>query len=197
MLMELQRGLRFTLFAMVLLGGVYHAVLWGIGRVAFPAQAEGSLLRRADGAVLGSVLIAQGFDGRAYVHPRPSAVGYDAGAAGASNLATSNPEHLRAVEDRLTTFTVEEQVRRADVPSEMVTASGSGLDPHVSPAAAALQAPRIAAARGVDVTRVLELVRAHIERPALGVFGRARVNVLTVNLALDAALGTPSPARKE
>ena len=193
MLTELKRGLLFTVVTMILLGGAYHVVLWGIGRVLFASQAEGSLIRRADGTVVGSRLIAQKFTKPEYFQPRPSAVDYSAASTGGSNYGPSNPDHLKAVQERLDAITKLEGVDAGKVPSEMVTTSGGGLDPHIPPAAAELQAARVAAARGVAVERVLELVRAHTEPPTLGFLGRARVNVLELNLALDASLATSDP----
>ena len=186
---ELKRGVLFTVVSMVLFGGVYHVVLWGLGRVLFPVQVEGTLVRRADGAVVGSRLIAQDFEAAGYFHPRPSAVDYNAASTGGSNDGPSNPEHLALVGQRLDTVIAGEHATAAQVPSEMVTASGSGLDPDIPPAAAALQAPRVAAARRVAVDRVQALVRAHTTPPAFGLLGRARVNVLELNLALDEAFG--------
>jgi K+-transporting ATPase ATPase C chain len=189
---EIKRGVLFTVVTMVLFGGVYQMVMWGIGRVAFPRQAEGSLIRRADGTVVGSALIAQKFTRREYFQPRPSAVVYNAASTGGSNYGPSNPDHLKAVRERLDAVVEQEGAPPAKVPSEMVTASGGGLDPHIPPDAAELQVARVAHARGTDAARVRELVRSHTESPALGVFGRARVNVLTLNLALDEQLG-PAP----
>ena len=194
MLTELKRGLRFTVVTMFLLGGGYHAVLWGVGRVVFPSQAEGSLIRRDDGTIVGSRLIAQKFTRPEYFESRPSAVDYNAASTGGSNRGPSNPEHLASVRSRLDAFTEREGVSPGDVPSEMVTASGAGLDPHLPPRAAALQVPRVAAARGVAIERVQELVRQHTEPPAFGFLGRERVNVLELNLALDARLPVPSAA---
>ena len=187
MISELTKGLRFTVVTMALLGGGYNLLVLGIGRVAFPAQAEGSLFRRADGTIVGSRLIAQNFTKPEYSHPRPSGVDYNAASTGGTNYGPSNPDHLRAVQDRLDAVTGRERVTPAEVPSEMVTASGAGLDPHIPPAAAELQAARVAAARGIDVNRVRSLIREHTEPPTFGVLGRARVNVLELNLALDAA----------
>jgi potassium-transporting ATPase KdpC subunit len=185
MLIEIRRGVLFTIVTMILFGGVYHLLMRGIGVLAFPQQAEGSLLRRADGTVIGSSLIAQNFAKPQYFHPRPSAVDYNATATGGSNYGPSNPDHLKLVRERLDTITAVEGVPAAKVPSEMVTASGGGLDPHIPPNAAELQVPRVARARHVDPDRIRELVRAHTEGPSLGVFGRSRVNVLELNLALD------------
>ena len=185
MFRELKRGILFTLVTILLLGGAYHVVLWGIGRVAFPSQAEGSLIRRADGTIVGSRLIAQKFTRPEYFQSRPSGVDYNAAATGGTNNGPSNPDHLKAVRDRLDAVTKQEGVTAGQVPSEMVTASGGGLDPHIPPAAAEIQAARVATARGVTVDRVRELIRAHTESPTFGFLGRARVNVLELNLALD------------
>jgi K+-transporting ATPase ATPase C chain len=167
-------------------------VLWGIGRVLFPSQAEGSLIRRADGSVIGSRLVAQAFTRPEYFHPRPSAVDYNAASTGGSNYGPSNPDHLKLVKERLDARTALEGASPADVTSEMVTASGGGLDPHIPPSAAQLQAARVAKARGVAPERVLELVRQHTEAPTFGFLGRARVNVLELNLALDESLPAPN-----
>jgi K+-transporting ATPase ATPase C chain len=193
---ELKRGVLFTLVAMILLGVGYPVALWGIGRVFFPSQAEGSLIRRSDGSVIGSRVVAQSFTRPEYFHPRPSAADYNAASPGGSNFGPSNPDHLRAVRERLDARIALEGGRPAQVPSEMVTASGGGLDPHIPPAAAALQAGRVARARGVPVERVQELIRLHTEGPALGFLGRARVNVLQLNLALDTSLGAASPVAR-
>ena len=191
MLTQIRQGLSFTIVTMVLFGGAYNVVIWGIGRAAFPRQSEGSLIRRPDGTVIGSRLIAQRFARPEYFHPRPSGVDYHAESTGGTNYGPSNPDHLAAVRERLEAITRQEGVTADRVPSEMVTASGAGLDPHIPPAAAALQAPRVAAARGVPPDRVHALIRAHTDPPSLGFLGRARVNVLELNLALDDALGGP------
>jgi K+-transporting ATPase ATPase C chain len=167
-------------------------VLWTIGRVAFPAQAAGSLIRRADGTIVGSRLIAQKFTRPEYFQPRPSGVDYNAASTGGTNYGPSNPDHLKAVQERLEVVTKQEGVSPQQVPSEMVTASGGGMDPHIPPNAAELQAPRVAGSRNVDVGRVRELIAAHTEPPTFGFLGRARVNVLELNLALDEALGAPA-----
>ena len=191
MLTELKRGVLFTIVTMVLLGGVYHAGLWAFGQVAFPAQAQGSLIRRDDGSVIGSSLIAQAFARSEYFHPRPSAVDYNAASTGGSNFGPSNPQHLEFAKERLSEVITTESAPASHVPSEMITASGGGLDPHIPPAAAHLQAGRVAAARGIDSNRIRALIDAHTEPPAFGFLGRARVNVLELNLALDRELGRP------
>jgi K+-transporting ATPase ATPase C chain len=187
MIKEIKQGILFTIVTMVLLGGGYHLVLWGIGRVAFPEQAEGSLIRRADGTVVGSRLIAQKFSRPEYFQPRPSGVDYNAASTGGTNFGPSNPDHLKAVQERIDAIKQQEGVDAGQVPSEMVTASGAGLDPHIPPAAAELQAARVAGARKVPLERVRELIEANTEPPTFGFLGRARVNVLELNLALDEA----------
>jgi K+-transporting ATPase ATPase C chain len=193
MVKEIRQGVLFALVTMVLFGGIYHVVLWGIGQVAFPAQAEGSLIRRADGTIVGSRLIAQKFTRPEYFRPRPSAADYNAASTSGSNYGPSNPDHLKAVQERVDAIVKEDGVRPNQISSEMVTASGAGMDPHIPPDAAELQAARVAGSRKVDVGRVRELIAAHTEAPALGFFGRSRVNVLELNLAIDEALGSPAP----
>jgi K+-transporting ATPase ATPase C chain len=194
MVQELKHAILFTVVTMVLLGGGYHLAFWAIGRVVFPAQAEGSLIRREDGTVVGSQLIAQRFTRPEYFQPRPSGVDYNAASTGGTNYSAANPDHLKAVQERLDTVTKQEAVPANQVPSEMVTASGGGMDPHIPPSAAELQAARVAASRKVDAGRVRELIAAHTEPPAWGFLGRARVNVLELNLALDETFGAPAAA---
>jgi K+-transporting ATPase ATPase C chain len=196
MLTEIKRGVLFTIVTMVLFGGVYHVGLWAVGQVAFPAQAQGSLIQRDDGSVIGSSLVAQAFTRPEYFHPRPSAVDYNAASTGGSNFGPSNPEHLELVKERLAQVIAAESASASDVPSEMITASGGGLDPHIPPAAAHLQAVRVAAARGSDPNRIRALIDAHTEPPTFGFIGRARVNVLELNLALDRDLGRPAGGQR-
>jgi K+-transporting ATPase ATPase C chain len=185
MLSDIKRGVLYTVVTMVLFAGGYHLLMWSIGRVVFPKQAEGSLIRRTDGTVIGSSLIAQAFKRPEYFHPRPSGVDYNAASTGGTNYSNANPDHLKAVGERLAAVTKEEGVSPGQVSSEMVTASGGGLDPHIPPDAAELQVARVARARNIDGAQIRELVRTHLEGPFLGVFGRDRVNVLELNLALD------------
>jgi potassium-transporting ATPase KdpC subunit len=196
MLTEIKRGVLYTVVTMVLFAGVYHPFMWLVGRVLFPDQAEGSLIRRSDGTVVGSSLIAQNFTRPEYFHPRPSGVDYNAASTGGTNYGPSNPEHLKTVRERLDAVVAADGVSAADVPSEMVTASGSGMDPHIPPRAAEIQIARVARARQVDAEKVRALVAAHTLEPALGVFGRSRVNVLELNLALDDSFGASSRAAK-
>jgi K+-transporting ATPase ATPase C chain len=144
--------------------------------------------------VVGSRLIAQKFTRPEYFRPRPSGVDYNAASTGGTNYGPSNPDHLKAVQERLDTVITQEGVAAGQVPSEMVTASGAGMDPHIPPAAAELQARRVAAARNVPIERVRALIDAHSEAPTFGVLGRSRVNVLELNLALDDTLGAVTPA---
>ncbi len=196
MLTELRRSVLFTLTTMLLFGGVYHGALWALGEAVFPSQVEGSLIRRGDGTVVGSRLIAQRFLGPGYFHPRPSAVDYNAASTGGSNFGPSNPEHLAEVRTRLSALTALEDVPASQVPAAMVTASGSGLDPDIPIAAAELQARRVAEARNLSVESVRTMIERHTQQPALGFLGTARVNVLELNLALDAAPGAAATDRE-
>ncbi len=173
-----------------LLGIAYPLAVTAIARAAFPAQAEGSLLRDASGRVVGSALIGQNFAGPRYLHPRPSAAGsngYDASASSGSNLGPLHPDLAAAVKERADA--IRAGAGGAAIPADAVTASGSGLDPHISPAYAALQAQRIAAARGLPVADVRAIIDARTEDRLMGFVGQPRVNVLLVNLDLDARTG--------
>ena len=175
----------------------YPAAVYGLGRALFPAQAEGSLVRRGD-AVVGSALIAQPFASPRYFQPRPSAAGsagYAADAASGSNLAPTNP----ALRDRMAADVARLRAANpgapdASVPLDLVTASGSGLDPDISPAAAEFQAGRTAAARGWPVDRVRELISKHTDRSGAIVGASARVNVLLLNRDLDDQAASPPTA---
>lgn len=184
-----QVGLRAPLlFAAVILLGFglsYSLVGATLGRMLFPAAATGSTIER-DGRVVGSALVAQPFADARYFQPRPSAANYDPMAAAGSNMSRSNPDlHTRIAE--LTLVVAErEGIAPAQVPAELVTQSGGGLDPHLSPRAAQVQVARVAKARGIDITTVEALVTQQTEAPQFGVLGQPRVNVLQLNLALDA-----------
>lgn len=184
-------ALRGALVLMLLCGGVYPLVAVSVGRALFPHQAAGSLLSR-DGVVVGSALVGQPFAGPGWFHGRPSAAGYDAFALSGSNWAPSNPA-LRARAQAASGAIAEANgIAPAAIPSDLIAASGSGIDPHISPAAARLQVPRVAAARGLAKEQVGALVEAAVETPTLGVPGEPRVHVLRLNLALD-RIG-PAPA---
>jgi K+-transporting ATPase ATPase C chain len=187
MLIDPRRGAVALLAFTVLVGVAYPLLLFGIGQVAFGDRADGSLVRR-HGRVVGSSLIGQAFDAPQYFWGRPSAAGdgYDAGASGASNLGPTSRALAGTVQERIgLLLRANPGKTAADVPAELVTASGSGLDPHISPAAAEFQVERVAAARRLDPERVRELVRHHTQGRDLGFLGEPRVNVLQLNLALD------------
>lgn len=174
----------------VLCGVVYPAVVTLAAQVGWSEEADGSLVRDADGRVVGSALLAQGFTEPRYFHPRPSAAGdgYDGAASGASNLGPSSPDLAAVVEERAVAYRAENDLPAdAEVPVDAVTASGSGLDPHISVANARLQAPRVAAARGLAPDRVLDLIEAHTTGRTAGILGETAVDVLALNLALDGA----------
>src|SRR6266853_3503922 len=173
----------------VVTGVVYPLVVTGIAQVIFPFQANGSLIVK-DGKVLGSTLIGQPFDDPKYFWGRPSATspfGYNAAASSGSNLSPTNPDLVKAVQGRVEALRAADPGNTAPVPVDLVTASGSGLDPHISPAAALYQAPRVAKARKLPPETVRELVERHIEGRFLGFLGEPRGNVLGRNLALDSA----------
>lgn len=165
-------------------GLLYSLAATGIGGLLFPAQANGSLIER-DGQVLGSSLVAQPFAGDGYFQSRPSAAGYDTMALAGSNQARTNPDLRARIDDVRAAVAKREGVAPADVPGDLVTQSGGGIDPHLSPAAVQIQVARIARVRGLPVSEVERLVAAHTEAPQFGLLGAPRVNVLELNLALD------------
>jgi K+-transporting ATPase ATPase C chain len=171
----------------LLTGVAYPLAVTGLAALAFPGRATGGLVVR-DGAPVGSALIGQAFSGPAYFWGRPSATGpypYNAAASSGSNLGPSNPALVDAVQARTAALRAADPANTAPVPVDLVTASASGLDPHISPAAALYQVPRVARARGLSEETVRQLVGHHTEKRQLGVLGEPRVNVLLLNLALD------------
>lgn len=166
-------------------GLLYSLAGTGLGRMLFPDQATGSLIEH-DGQVIGSSLVAQPFADDRYFQPRPSAANYDTMALAGSNQARTNPDLRARIDKARTAVAAREQVAPSDVPGDLVTQSGGGIDPHLSPAAIRIQIARVARVRGVPVDEVERLVAAHTEGKQFGLFGAPRVNVLELNLALDA-----------
>ena len=168
-------AIRITLVLLVITCGIYPALVWGVAQLAFPHQANGSLILR-NGHVIGSELIAQNFTSDRYFHPRPSAANYDAMSSTGSNLGPTSKKLADQIAAR---------IERKPAPADAVTASASGLDPHISPENARMQAARVARARSMNENQVLALIDQHTEGRFIGVFGEPRVNVLLLNLALD------------
>lgn len=194
LLRELRISLVLTLAFAVLLCGAYPLAVWAGAQALFPAQANGSLVTDASGAVRGSRLLAQNFASPKYFHPRPSAAGtgYDAANSSGTNLGPTSQKLADGIKAAIAAYRAENGLGAdAAVPADAVTSSGSGLDPHISPANAALQAARVARARGLAPARVAALVAKATEDRDWRVFGEPRVNVLTLNLALDAAGNAP------
>lgn len=180
-------------FFSLLLGLAYPLGVTGLAQALFPAQAGGSLIRNASGVVVGSQWIGQNFKGEAYLRPRPSAAGkdgYDASSSSGSNLGPLNEDLAARIKAEAETLRAE---AAGPIPVDAVTASASGLDPHISPAYAARQVARIAAARKIEPAEVLALIAANTEGSTFGLLGEPRVNVLAVNIALDARHPRPQP----
>ncbi|MBS0184236.1 MAG: potassium-transporting ATPase subunit KdpC [Nitrospira sp.] len=197
---QLRPALTMVLLLTVLTGLIYPLTVTGLAQLFFPDQANGSLIVQ-DGKVLGSKLIGQHFDKPEYFWSRPSATApfpYNAAASGGSNLGPTNQVLIDAVKARVATLRAVDPGNDLPIPVDLVTSSGSGLDPHISPAAALYQAKRVARARGLDENSVLTLVNKHTEGRQFGVLGEPRVNVLELNLALDAlkdAVTSPERSR--
>lgn len=193
-------ALRTTVVTLILTGILYPFAVTGLAQILFPWRANGSLVTNEQGQVVGSELIGQGFSNPAYFQPRPSAAGekgYDATASSGSNLGpTSKKLQDRVIQD-LGRLKEENPAAPGPVPTELVTTSGSGLDPHVSLLAALWQVPRIATARGVAPERVRAAVEGAVEGRDLGLLGEPRVNVLLLNLALDRQFGRPAPVQAQ
>lgn len=178
-------GLRILLVLTVVLGIVYPAAVWGVGRVV-PGQADGQTVS-VDGKIVGSGLIGQNFEGDEWFHSRPSANDYDTLASAPTNLGPSSSDLLAAIDERRAEVARTESVDPADVPPDALTASGSGLDPHISVAYAAIQVARVAAATGVPVSTIESLVDEHTDGRSLGFLGEPGVNVLRLNVAVQDA----------
>jgi K+-transporting ATPase ATPase C chain len=186
---EFGRSIVATIFFAVICCGVYPLVIFGLGQLIFPHQANGSLIVDKKGNVVGSELLAQNFTGEKYFHPRPSAAGgngYDPTSSGGSNLGPTSGTLYTNIMNNVAAYRSDNNLAtNAPVPADAVTASGSGLDPHISVANVEIQIPRVAKQRGLSEDKVRELVKENSSDRDLGVFGEPRVNVLTLNLALD------------
>ena len=186
----LLRSTLYVLVTTVIFGGLYPAAVTLVAQLLWPEKANGSYVSR-DGKIVGSALIGENFQGPQYLHPRPSAAGkdgYDGLASGGRNKGATDAGLAQAVADAVKAARADRPGDSRPVPPDLVTASGSGLDPHVSPDAALWQAARIARARGVSEERVLEVIRRHVEPRTLGILGEPRVNVLLTNVDLDGSL---------
>lgn len=183
---ELLVACKFTVATTIVFGLLYPLAMTGISKLLFPKQAAGSLIEK-NSQVIGSRLIGQAFTAEKYFHTRPSAAGagYDAGASGPSNLAATNQTLVERVKGDVAKL--QQENPGVPIPVDLVTSSGSGLDPHISPAAAEFQIPRVSKARGMGAESVRAMVVRHTEGRTYGIFGDPRVNVLELNLDLDAA----------
>ena len=189
----LRASIGLSVVSLLVFGLAYSLVGTGLGRLLFPTAATGSVIER-DGKVVGSSLVAQPFAHARYFAPRPSAANYDAMALAGSNQARTNPDMRKRVEDARAAIAAREGVDPVEVPSDLVTQSGGGIDPHISPEAAWIQIARVATARGLPAGVVENLVTSHTEDRQFGLYGVPRVNVLELNLALDAlGPGAPTP----
>ena len=197
-LCEIRGAVMSTLILAVVCCGIYPLVVYGIAQLAFRDQANGSLIVGSDGAVRGSKLLGQGCTGEKYFHPRPSAAGngYDAANSSGSNLGPTSQKLSDAIKERVEAYRKENGIKETEsVPADAVTASGSGLDPHISVRNAELQLPRVAKTRGLSEETLRGLIEQHTEGRALGVLGDPGVNVLILNLALDSLPTKPRMAR--
>lgn len=188
-LSEIRRAVFATLALAMVCCGLYPLLVFGVTQIAFPGKANGSLIRDKHGTIRGSELLAQGFTGEQYFHPRPSAagVGYDAANSGGSNLGPTSQKLHDSVKEYTAAYRKQNALKDSEsVPADAVTSSGSGLDPHISPRNAELQVPRVARARGLSEEKLRKLIQQHTNSRDLGVFGEPGVNVLSLNLALDA-----------
>ncbi|MBS1550645.1 MAG: K(+)-transporting ATPase subunit C [Bacteroidetes bacterium] len=184
MFKNLKQSLILTVFTIMLFGLIYPLFIFAVAQL-MPDRSIGSPVT-VNGKTIGFENIGQSFTDEKYFMGRPSAVGYNAASAGGSNKGPSNPDYLAEVQARIDTFIFHNpDVRKEDIPSEMVTASGSGLDPHISPQGACIQISRIAKKRNLNTDQLKELIRNNTEEPLLGLFGMKRVNVLKLNIALD------------
>jgi K+-transporting ATPase ATPase C chain len=193
----LREAIALTLVLMALTGLVYPGIVTGMAQLLFPHRANGSLVTGLDGRVIGSELIAQAFAGEQYFHPRPSGgAGYNAAASAGTNKGPTDRKLADTVIAQAVNLAVtQDGAVKGRVPSDLVTSSGSGLDPHISPASAQLQVARVARSRGLSEASVRALVARYTEGRQFGFLGDPRVNVLLLNLALDSVAPMPSPGR--
>ena len=185
---QLRSAIMATLVLAVVCCGIYPLVVYGIAQLAFPRQANGSVINTKGGTVRGSELLGQNFTGARYFRPRPSAAGdgYDAANSGGSNLGPTSQKLDDLIKARIAAYRSENGLsEQTEIPADAVTASGSGLDPHISMRNAELQLVRVAKARNLSETKIRELMAQNTDQPSLGVFGEPGVNVLKLNLALD------------
>lgn len=182
----LRPSIGLMLTALLVMGLLYSLAGTGLGRLLFPAQATGSMIE-SDGKAAGSALIPQPFVADGYFQARPSGPNYDPMAAAGSNQARSNPDLIKRIDEARAAVAAREGIAPESVPIELITQSGGGLDPHITPDGARVQAARVATARGLTAAQVETLIAQHTEGPQFGLFGQPRVNVLELNLALDAS----------
>ena len=180
----LRASIGLTIVSLGLCGFLYSATVTGLGQLLFPAQANGSLIE-LDGKILGSSLVAQPFTDPKYFQPRPSAANYNSMAMAGSNMARTNPELTKIIEQRIADIEARDHIDGRQIPSDLVTASGSGIDPEISLKSAMIQVKRVAAARHLSDQQVIELIQQYTLKPTFGVLGQERINVLELNLALD------------
>ena len=180
----LRASIGLTIMSLGLCGFLYSATVTGLGQLLFPAQANGSLIE-LDGKILGSSLVAQPFTDPKYFQPRPSAANYNSMAMAGSNMARTNPELTKIIEQRIADIEARDHIEGRQIPSDLVTASGSGIDPEISLKSAMIQVKRVAEARHLSGQQVIELIQQYTLKPTFGVLGQERINVLELNLALD------------
>lgn len=177
-------AIKLTVLSIVVFVGLYTLLIWGIAQAA-PNKGKGETVW-VNGKVVGYALQGQRFTDDKYFNSRPSACGYNAAGSSGSNKGPSNPDYLKEVQSRIDTFLIHNpSIKKEDIPAELITASGSGLDPDLSPQGAYVQVNRIARTRNIDVEKIKALVAQQIKKPLLGMFGTARVNVLQLNIELD------------
>jgi len=189
-LSEIRTAILATLALVILLCGFYPLLVFGVSQLLFSKNANGSLLRARDGHLIGSELIAQPFDDPKYFHPRPSAAGngYDAAGSGGSNLGPLSQKLMDQLRERVARYRMENDLSpNVKIPADAVTASASGLDPHISPANALLQAARVARVRNMSLAEIQHLIEQSTDKRQFGILGEDGVNVLQLNLALDKA----------